>query len=337
MIAVRQPTLQLPYDLARWAFETTMREGLPPDEPEVLRAVAGTTWRIERGLSPARATLMLDEVRRLFRVSVRTAESAVREGYDLTMQSRLEALLLPRMAPATVGQWARVVGHLPRPSVVVAPHAGHLLLLATALGIQLAGGAEGSPTFPLVAPRGLVVYGARGLPPRRRRAIGAIRDTWINRHVAQRRLDERDRLPILWEPDASALHDRLLDGYVVLAAFDDRAWPTYERIELNGREALLSPDPWRIARAAGVPVIPATIRREHDKSHLVRLGTPIEPSLSAYLEREAWPFLEGNPGHYAMWLAECRMRAAMDDHPLFVDYAPDTRWMRWREAAPPPR
>ena len=119
---------------------------------------------------------------------------------------------------------------------------------------------------------------------------------------------------------------------MVLAAFDDRAWPSYERVELNDREALLSPDPWRIAAMAGVPVVPATVRREHDKTHLVRLGAPIPPDRERYLAQAAWPFLSANPGHYATWLAECRMRAAMDDHPLFVDYAPDTRWLRWPES-----
>ena len=97
MIRVRPPLLQLPYDVLRWGFDTTFHEGLPPDEPEVLRLIAGVSWRVEAKFTPGRAALMLDEVRRLFRVSVRTAESAVREAYDLTMQSRLEALILPKL------------------------------------------------------------------------------------------------------------------------------------------------------------------------------------------------------------------------------------------------
>lgn len=331
MIAVRPPTVQLPYDLARWAFEMTMREGLPPDEPEALRLVAGTTWRVERVLTPGRARLMLDEVRRLFRVSLRTAESAVREASDLGMQARLEALLLPRLSPAKIAEWARIAGTVSGPAVVVCPHAGNVHLLATALGLHLAGGAD-APSFPLSTPPRLVVFGARGVSPRARRAVGAIRPTRINRHLASLRRREEDLLPVLWEEDAANLRGHLDAGRVVLAPFDDRAWPTYVRIDLHEREALLSPDPWRLAREAGVPVVPATIRREHDKSHLVRLGAPIAPSLRAYLDQELWPFLSANPGHYAMWLAECRMRAAMDDHPLFVDTAVDTRWLRWPEA-----
>lgn len=316
MIGVRPPLLQLPYDLLRWGFDTTFQEGLPPDEPEVLRLIAGLSWRVEAHLTPGRAALMLDEVRRLFRVSVRTAESAVREGYDLTMQSRLEALVLPKLARETIEEWVRVAGEVPTSGLVVVPHAGNLLLLVTALGLRIPD---------------LVVYSARGIPPRPRRGIGAVGDTWINRHLARARAADEARLPVRWEQDPRALAGHLAAGRVVVVAFDDRAWSRYVRIPLNEREALLSEEPWDLARSLGAPITPATIRREHDKTHLVRMGTPIPPDLPRYLAEVALPFLSTNPGHYAMWLAECRMRAAMDDHPLFVDYAVDTRWMRWPE------
>jgi len=322
VLRLREPSLQLPYDLARWGLESVLREGLPPDEPEALRLVAGTVWRLEAQLTPGRAALMFDEVRRVFRVSQRTAESAVREAYDLTMQARLETLLLPRLAPETVGQWVRVLGTTPAPALVLTPHAGNLLLLGVALGLAL------RRREPAVE---LVLFRARGVAPRSRRAIGAVRDTYVNRQLAARRMREEDSLPVRWESDASAVAGHLRAGRVVLAAFDDRAWPTYERIPFFEREALLSPDPWRIAEAGGFPVVPASIRREPDKAHVVRLGAAMVPDRAVYLAEEAVPFLSENPGHYAMWLAECRMRAAMDDHPLFVDYAADTRWMRWPE------
>ena len=137
------------------------------------------------------------------------------------------------------------------------------------------------------------------------------------------------RSAVRWEEDADALRGWLARGHLVAAAFDDRAWRTWVRVPFLGREALLSVDPFRIARDAGVPIVPATIHRERDKSSLVRLGAPFSPDLRRYLVERVEPFLKEHPGHYAGWLAECRMRAGLDDHPLFVDYAPDERWRRW--------
>jgi lauroyl/myristoyl acyltransferase len=312
MIEVRKPTLQLPYDLARWALETTLREGLPPEEPEVLRFIAGVSWRLEAQLTPARAAVMLDEVRRTFRVSVRTAESAVREAYDLSMQSRLERLLLGRLPAEKVAEWVRVEGELPPRALVVVPHAGNVSLLVAALAWR----------YP-----GLAVLSARGVPSR------TGRDSWVNRRRAAARRSDQERLPIVWEEDARALRASLAEPRVVVCAFDDRVWSSYVRLPFFEREALLSDEPWQLGRELDVPIIPASIQREYDKTHVVRLGGRISPDLAAYLDEVAEPFLASTPGHYAMWLAECRMRAALDDHPLFVDYAPDARWMRWPDEA----
>jgi lauroyl/myristoyl acyltransferase len=306
--------MQWPFDLARWAFEETVRGALPPEEPEILRFLGGVGWRLERGLTPARAQLTADEVRRTFAVNVRTAGAIVREAQDLALQARMEALVLPRMRPADLRAIVRVQGTVVPPAVVVYPHAGNLLLLAAAL----------AQSWP-----GLVVFGARGLPPANRNAVGPVRRTRINRWLASRRASEEDRLPIRWETDPDALPGWLARGHLVAAAFDDRAWRHYVRAPLLGREALLSPEPFALARTAGVPLLPATIRRERDKSSRVVLGAPIAPDLGRYLAEHAEPFLREHPGHYAAWLAECRMRAGMDDHPLFTDHGLGARSSGW--------
>lgn len=301
VIRVRPPSVRLPFDLARLAFEETLRGGLPPEEPEILRFLGGIGWRFEQRLTPARALLTAEEVRRTFGGSARQAGAIIREAQDLALQARMEALVLPRMEAAHLDQVVRVDGALAPPALVLFPHAGNVLLLVTALARR----------WP-----GLVVFGPRGLPPV---APGSTTPTRIDRHLAQKRLDDEARLPIRWETDPTALPAWLGAGHVVAAAFDDRAWPSYVDTPFLGRVALLSPDPYRIAREAGVPVIPATIRRERDKTSRVTLGAPVEPSLPAYLAAIE-PFLRAYPGHYARWLAECRMRAGSDDHPLFTDY-----------------
>ena len=51
-----------------------------------------------------------------------------------------------------------------------------------------------------------------------------------------------------------------------------------------------------------------------------------------FLTEAAEPWLRANPHAYGIWLLHCRLRADVDDHPFFVDYAPDDRWRRWERA-----
>ncbi|MDP2314004.1 MAG: hypothetical protein Q8P41_13940 [Pseudomonadota bacterium] len=320
MIHVRPPAFQWPRDLVRLVLEETLRGALPPEEPEILRFLAGVGWRFEQRLAPERARLTADEARRCFGANVRTAGAIVREAQDLALQARMERLVLPRLSAAQLDAVVRVEGTLTAPSLVLYPHAGNVDLLVAALAQR----------WP-----GLVVFSARGLPPASVGAVGAVGPTRLNSRLARRRNEDDARLPIRWEADASALAGWLARGHVVAAAFDDRAWPTYVRVPFLGREALLSPEPYALARAAGVPLVEATIRRERDKSSRVLLGEPATPELDAWLRDAATPFLRAYPGHYAAWLAECRMRANLDDHPLFPDYATDARWLRWPVYTPP--
>lgn len=301
VIRVRPPNVRLPFDLARLAFEETVRGALPPEEPEILRFLGGVGWRFEQALTPTRAQLLAEEIRRTFGGSVRQAGAILREAQDLALQGRMEALVLPRMGAEHLDQVARVEGTFAPPALVLFPHAGNVLLLVTALARR----------WP-----GLVAFGPRGLPPV---PPGGAPPSRIERRLAARRMDDESRLPIRWETDPAALPAWLAAGHPVAAAFDDRAWPSYVDTPFLGRVALLSPDPYRIAQDAGVPIVPATIRRERNKTSRVTLHPAIAPSLPAAVAALE-PFLRAYPGHYARWLAECRMRAGIDDHPLFTDY-----------------
>lgn len=314
MSRFRPPTRQLPFDLLRWGFETLMREGLPPDEPELVRLLAGVGWRLEARVTGGRWAMFVDEARRTFRVSVRTAESAAREAYDLGLQARLEELIVPRLGPEGLADWVRVRGGVPPGSLVVYPHAGSLPVMVAALAW---------------AHPGLVVFRARGVAPPDHRAIGSIAPTLVNRHLALRHGEEESRLPVRWTNNPADIARTLGAGGIAAVAFDDRAWETYTPGLFLDRPALLSPDPWRMAAAAGAPVVPAFVRRELDKTHVVELRPPIAPALAPYLADHAEPWLRSNPGHYAGWLGGCRIRAGVDDHPLFPDYAHDEAWLRW--------
>jgi len=309
---VRPPFVQLPFDLLRLLLEETARGALPPEDPEIVRFVAGIGWRVERALTPRRDLITRDQARRTFGVTVRTAEAIAREAHDLGLQARLESFLVPRMDDAAFGAVARVRGLVRGPCLVTFPHVEPLLVLVRALAAVTPASGEG--------PR-VVVFRKRGLPPARSGSdvvFSPLRDTSINRWLARRRRAEEDTLRVRWEDDPAALADHLRAGRVVAAAFDDRGFDTYDVVPFLGRDALLSPEPWDAARSAGVPVVAATIHRERDKRYVVHFRPPAPPDRAAYLRDHAEPFLRANPGHYAAWLAECRIRETMADRPLFV-------------------
>ena len=300
MLNVRPPTPGLIFDLGRWFLEEALRASLPPENPEILRFCAGSTWRLSTWLKPARRALMIDEVRRCFGLNVRTAETVVREAHDATLQARLEVLLAPQILDFS--SYLRIFGEFPEGGLLLHPSVAAAPLLHAVL----------SRRYP-----GLVVFRARGLPPRG--GQGSLRDSRINRISAKRRLKAEEQLPIVWECDPDAIEAHLGRGARVVAAFDDRAYRRWEQRPLLGRPALLSPDPWEAARRVGAPVIPAFILRERDKTSRATLGKPIAPSLESWMGSvEGW--LRAHPSTYAMWLAECRIRQKMDDHPFFLDY-----------------
>lgn len=308
MNPIGRASARLPFDAVRLLLEETARGGLPTEEPEVVRFLSGVGWRLERALLPGRAAIMAEEAARTFGVNPRTADAAVREAHDVTLQARLEALLIPRM---DADQLARVVQVFPNistlagPALVVFPHAGNLLALVAALAVRT---------------EGLVVFGAR-------RADGA--STSMGRRCLARRLEEEDRLPVRWEEDPDAIPGWFAQGRVVAVAFDDRSFRRYRRVELLGRPALLSPDPWEAAERMGVPVVPAAIRRDRDKVNRVQIGAPRPAELERYVHAEAEPFLRAHPGHYLAFLAECRLRAAEGAPPLFLDGIPEAEARRW--------
>jgi hypothetical protein len=309
MLTVRPPTPGLVFDAGRWLLEEFLRELLPPDSPEILRALSGSSWRLTQALKAARHAVMVDELRRSFSLNIRTAESAAREAEDCSLQAWLEKILAPRIEDFS--PYLRIEGQIPEKSLLLSPSVTELPLLHAAL----------SSRYP-----GLVIFRQRGFPPG---GVGPLRDNWLNRQALERRLKEEERLGAFWESDSKRLALHLEQGARVLVAFDDRAWKSWKLVQFLGRQALLSPEPWELAEKTGAKLLPVVVWRERDKSCKAVIGGEIKPDLELFLRRSMEPWLKNWPGQYAMWLAECRMRAALDDHPLFVDYALDGRWKRW--------
>ncbi len=301
MLRVRPPSSSVPFDLAQLVVEATLRGALPPEDPEILRFLGGLGWRFEQRLTPVRAQVMADEVRRCFGGSARETGAIVREAADMALQARLEHLVVPRMSRAELDQVVRAdLPPLTHPTLLLFAHAGNPLLLVAALAARLPG---------------LVVFGERP----------AVAGTRLRQALVRGRRADEDRLPIRWESDPHALPAWLARGHPVAAAFDDRGWSAYARAPFLGREALLSPEPF----ALGVAPSFVSIHRERDKSSRVVVTPGAPTTLRSFLTERAEPMLRAAPGHYAAWLADRRIAAGSDDHPLFVDYATDDRWRRW--------
>lgn len=124
----------------RAAATECARSSLPPDEPEVLRAVAGVAWRLEHRLRARRAAAFVDEARRSLGANVRAAEGLAREAHDTDLQRRLEELVLGRVEPEWFGRYAELEGvATDAPALFLALGAPHPLIGVHALALARPG------------------------------------------------------------------------------------------------------------------------------------------------------------------------------------------------------
>lgn len=302
MAVVRPPTPAWLFDLSRWLWEESLRESLPPENPEVMRALSALLWRMGAWSKPNRKAVMVEEIRRCFGLDTSAAESISKEAHDSTLQARIEMLLSPRITDFS--PYILMEGDFPEGALLFHPSVAAVPLLRAALARR----------WP-----GVVVFRARGLP---RRGMGPWRDTAINRYALQRRNEEEEALPILWEENPDKLESHLKEGRRVIAAFDDRFFSDFKPVPFLGRSALISRAPWAAALAAQAPICTALAARERDRRvrALIR-PLPSGQGLEAWLSTQLEPWLRDHPSTYAMWLAECRVRVGTDDHPFFSDYA----------------
>lgn len=273
----------LPADVVRWALGGTATETLPTDQPEILRFMAGVGWRVEKQWRRQRAALMVEEARATFGVNMRTAQALAREAHDVDLQSRLEELVVPRLAAGELDSLVRVTGTL-GPGLMVLPRMGNWLMAVAAVAWRHPG---------------TVVMAGQVNP-----------SGWVRKVLFREREKEEARLPVMWERDAGALSEHLRAGRLVMCRLEDRGWTSYRREKFLGRVAMLARDPWDAARHAGVPVWPTEIHREHDKSWALRVGSATDANLRTYVREWAEPALRATPGQYLPWLAACREREA---------------------------
>ena len=212
-------------------------------------------------------------------------------------------------------------------AIILFPHAGNFMLMIAA--VSLAG-------YPYTQ------YAARGLAPPEVAAQHPelFGHNWFRAEARRVREESEDRLParfLTLETPLRQLYRRLADNEIVGIAFDGRIGNKFFKVPYLGREALLNPGPYRMAISTGAAIVPTMVECPASGPDICHFGEPIVPDghtpeslCAAYLAQvEAW--LRAHPEQYGTWLLHCRLRNAVDDHPLFVDYAPDDRWRKYEK------
>ncbi|MSQ02766.1 MAG: hypothetical protein EXR71_12895 [Myxococcales bacterium] len=233
------------------------RSSFPPDEPGVLRAVAGVAWRLEYRLRARRAAAFVAEARRSLGAGVRAAEGVAHEAHDTDLQRRLEELVLGRVEPEWFARYAALDGvAADEPACFVALGAPHPLIGVHALA--------------LARPGLLALHPAPPAPPDEPRA-----DRWLRTRFATL----RHALPVEWSSDPEHAATALAAGrsvHAVLTRADDGAVGDLEAALAAGL-VLGRPLHAFVATLGAAPLRLLLVHRERDKRWRVEATEPVTP------------------------------------------------------------
>ncbi|MFT4975510.1 MAG: lauroyl/myristoyl acyltransferase [Myxococcota bacterium] len=316
-----------PKDIARWLFWVKLRGLLDPAHPERVQALY-PLWRAQYRLAQGQRALMAEEYRSWLG---HADESLLQEAYRIAFRVHLEEVLLGGLTVDNCEQYMVFDGRenldaalaRGKGAILLNPHAGNFMLMIAA--VSLAG-------YPYTQ------YAARGMAPPEVAAenpdvFGINR--WRREARAAREASE-DRLPanfITLDTSVRHLYRCLARNECIGIAFDGRIGSRFVRVPYLGRQALLNPGPYRMAASTGAAIVPTLCSTPADGPNVCTFGEPIfgdDPGelLRRFIEDAVEPWLTKNPATYGVWLAHCRERRAVDDHPFFIDYAPDDRWKK---------
>jgi len=318
-----------PRDIAKWLFWVKLRGALDPERPEQLRKLY-PLWRAQYRLAGQQRVLMADEYRRWLGDDA-DVEPLIREAYRIAFRVHLEELLLGKLTAETCQKYMVFDGRenldealsLGKGAILLNPHAGNIMMMIAALSL---GGYQYNQ------------YAARGMAPPEVAAANP-EVFGVNRwrlEVREAREANEDNLPanfLTLNQSARELYRRLKANEIVGIAFDGRIGKKFIKVPYINREALLNSGPYRLAASTGAAIVPAMCSCPRDSPNVLTLGKPIvgsdpEELLRRFLSEAVEPWLAEHPSIYGIWLTHCRERNAVDDHPFFIDYAPDDRWRK---------
>ncbi len=321
-----------PKDLARWGFWVPFRDALDPEQPEQLRRL-WPLWRLLYRSGGAQKARMAAEYRAIYGTHTPSyrLRRILRDAYRVAFRTHLEELLMGKLDAGTVDSFLDLKGReqldraleLGKGAIVLSAHAGSFMLPIASLSLK------GYP---------YTQYAARGMPPeevaRAHPEVLAV-NRW--QEAARRAREEsEDRLParfLTLTTSVRELYRRLARNELVAIAFDGRIGNRWVRAPYLRRQALLNPGAYRLSANTGAPIVPALCRTPRRGPSVCELRQPILPEgrrwqdlMRSFLEDHADPWMMRHPGEYGTWLAHCRLRNSIDDHPLFIDHAMDDRW-----------
>ena len=302
--------------------------------PEKSSAIANMTkaWPLQHAMSRAQRELMARELHACF--GGRT-DHFVREAYRMSLRCHLEELLLGKLDSESWKTHMVFDGQenldaaleRKKGAIILFPHAGNFMMMIAS--VSLAG-------YPYTQ------YAARGLAPEdmaeaHPEMLGHNR---LRESARKTREDNEDRLPanfITMNTPIRHLYRCLANNEVVGIAFDGRIGSRFVRVPYLNREALISPGPYRLAASTGAAIVPTFCSVPREGPNVCTFAPPILPDkkrgwrgcMEDYLYTAVEPWIRSHRSEYALWLAHCRERAAVDDHPFFIDYAPDDRYKRF--------
>ncbi len=317
-----------PKDVARWLFWVKFRGALDPDRPERLARLY-PLWRGQYAMARGQRALMADEYRRWLGEA---PESLLQDAYRVTFRVHLEELLLGKLTAGNWQGWMRLDGldnlqsalSRQKGAVLLFPHAGNFMFMHAIMGLI-------GHTY--------TQYAARGMAPPEVAASHAevfANNKW-RREARAAREDNEDRLPINFislDTPVRHLYRCLARNELVGIAFDGRIGGKWVKAPYLGRTALLSPGPYRLVASTGAALVPVFVSTPDGGPGVCTFGEPFdgkdsEALMRRFLADNVEPWLGQHPAEYGTWLAHCRERAHVDDHPFFTDYAPDDRWKAW--------
>lgn len=321
-------------DFARWTLWGPTRDILSAENPAKLRALQ-KLWPSAYHASHSQRRLMASEYKKCFPdLSDAAIKGLIKDAYKIAWRTHLEELILGKLSVETLPNFLTMDNEhnlkealkLEKGAVILAPHAGSFMLPIAALSLL---------------GYNYTQYAARGLPPQEmidKNPDLVSLNIWATKTRTIREANE-DALPAAYltlHQTAREIFRRLAKNHTLGIAFDGRVGKKWVQVPYLGRIALLNSGPYRLSKSTGAPIVPTFTSTPSGKPGVCSFLEPIYPEglswqeiMLTFLRERIEPWIRVHPEEYGVWLSHSASRAAMDDHPLFIDNAVDDQWKKY--------
>jgi lauroyl/myristoyl acyltransferase len=167
--------------------------------------------------------------------------------------------------------------------------------------------------------------------------LSGIKPVHIEKRIFELRLHLETSLParfVYIDRSMRPVFNALKQNQIMIMAADGRAGSRFFSVPCGSRIMNVSSGPFRIAASTGASLIPVFPVRDFDGVHDLHIEAPILPEALdgtlSWAEQAAQIYgkkladwIDLRPDHYAMLMAEARVRSKIDKVPLFEDFRHD--------------